>query len=415
MRQGLFRDEAVEHNRPTLVGEVLAAHRLPFRWVTIAGLLLAAAVIAFLFFGTYTPKARVRGYLAPSAGLIKVYALQTGTLTESYVTEGQQVARGDVLFVLSSERGSLQVAQPQGLAIQQIEQRRAHLELEQRTQQQIDGVQAAELHERLAGMRAQRQQLLSTISQQQQRVAQVDAIATRFASLLEQKFVSVTQAAEQQSAALDQQARLQQLRLDQSTLERDINSVRQQIATVSLEAAQRRSQMQRDQVTLEQERTEYEARRTVVIVAPADGMVTAIMTERGQLAGTQTALLTILPKHSVLQARLLVPSRAIGSVERGGNVSLRYDAFPHQRFGSFAGRITEVSRSLLAPAEINAPVSVTESAYRVTVALEAQQVNLASGATLLQAGMELEADILLQRRRLIEWLFEPVLGLARKV
>ena len=245
------------------------------------------------------------------------------------------MARGDVLFVLSSERGSLQVAQPQGLAIQQIEQRRAQVELEQRTQQQIDRVQEAELRERLAGMRAQRQQMLSTISLQQQRVTQVDAIATRFANLVEQKFVSVTQAAEQQSAALEQQTRLQELRLAQSTLERDINSLRQQIASASLEAAQRRSQMQRDQVTLEQERTEYEARRTVVIVAPADDMVTAILTERGQSAGTQTALLTILPKHSVLQARLLVPSRAIGAVARGGSVSMRYDAFPYQRFGKF--------------------------------------------------------------------------------
>ena len=415
MRQGLFRQEAVEHNRPTLVGEVLAAHRLPFRFVTIASLLLTCTVITYLFFGTYTPKARVRGYLAPSAGLIKVYALQPGTLTESYVTEGQQVARGDVLFVLSSERGSLQVAQPQGLAIQQIEQRRAQVELEQHTQQQIDRVQEAELRERLAGMRAQRQQMLSTISLQQQRVTQVDAIATRFANLVEQKFVSVTQAAEQQSAALEQQTRLQELRLAQSTLERDINSLRQQIASASLEAAQRRSQMQRDQVTLEQERTEYEARRTVVIVAPADGMVTAILTERGQSAGTQTALLTILPKHSVLQARLLVPSRAIGAVARGGSVSLRYDAFPYQRFGSFAGRITEVSRTLLAPAEIDAPVRVAESSYRVTVALDAQLVNLASGATPLQAGMELEADILLERRRLILWLFEPLLTLARKI
>ena len=72
MRQGLFRQEAVEHNRPTLVGDVLAAHRLPFRFVTIASLLLTCTVIAYLFFGTYTPKARVRGYLAPSAGLIKL-------------------------------------------------------------------------------------------------------------------------------------------------------------------------------------------------------------------------------------------------------------------------------------------------------------------------------------------------------
>ena len=33
----------------------------------------------------------------------------------------------------------------------------------------------------------------------------------------------------------------------------------------------------------------------------------------------------------------------------------------------------------------------------------------------LSAGMQLDADVLLERRRLIEWIFEPLLGLASRV
>ena len=33
----------------------------------------------------------------------------------------------------------------------------------------------------------------------------------------------------------------------------------------------------------------------------------------------------------------------------------------------------------------------------------------------LAPGMQLEADVLLDRRRLIEWIFEPLLGLASRV
>ena len=33
----------------------------------------------------------------------------------------------------------------------------------------------------------------------------------------------------------------------------------------------------------------------------------------------------------------------------------------------------------------------------------------------LAPGMQLEADVLLERRRLIEWLFEPVLGMVGRV
>jgi membrane fusion protein len=33
----------------------------------------------------------------------------------------------------------------------------------------------------------------------------------------------------------------------------------------------------------------------------------------------------------------------------------------------------------------------------------------------LSAGMRLQADVLLERRRLVEWLFEPLLGLRSRL
>ena len=53
-----------------------------------------------------------------------------------------------------------------------------------------------------------------------------------------------------------------------------------------------------------------------------------------------------------------------------------------------------------------------EPLYRVKVALEAQTVAAYGRAEPLQAGMQVEADVLLDRRRLIEWVFEPVFSLA---
>jgi membrane fusion protein len=37
------------------------------------------------------------------------------------------------------------------------------------------------------------------------------------------------------------------------------------------------------------------------------------------------------------------------------------------------------------------------------------------GTQPLVAGMRMQADVLLERRRLIEWLFEPVLGLSNRL
>jgi membrane fusion protein len=64
------------------------------------------------------------------------------------------------------------------------------------------------------------------------------------------------------------------------------------------------------------------------------------------------------------------------------------------------------------------PASVSmngEPLYRITVALDRQSVAAYGQAQALSPGMQLEADVLLDRRRLIEWLFEPVLGIAGRV
>jgi membrane fusion protein len=53
--------------------------------------------------------------------------------------------------------------------------------------------------------------------------------------------------------------------------------------------------------------------------------------------------------------------------------------------------------------------------YRITVALDQQSVQAYGQPQALSPGMAVDADVLLDRRRLIEWLFEPVLGLAGRV
>ena len=53
-----------------------------------------------------------------------------------------------------------------------------------------------------------------------------------------------------------------------------------------------------------------------------------------------------------------------------------------------------------------------EPLYRIKAELASQSVSAYGRAQPLQAGMQVEADILLDRRRLIEWIFEPLLSLA---
>jgi membrane fusion protein len=79
------------------------------------------------------------------------------------------------------------------------------------------------------------------------------------------------------------------------------------------------------------------------------------------------------------------------------------------------GHVTQVSRAPLGAGELAALAlpaagSGGEPLFRITVALDALPAGMQ-----LAAGMRLQADVLLERRRLVEWLFEPLLGLRQRL
>jgi membrane fusion protein len=94
---------------------------------------------------------------------------------------------------------------------------------------------------------------------------------------------------------------------------------------------------------------------------------------------------------------------------------MRYQAFPYQRFGSFDGRVVEIARTLMSPEDLDVPVNTNQPFYRVTVRLTSQQVETGAMNFPLQAGMQLDADLSLERRRLIEWAIEPLQSVTKRM
>jgi membrane fusion protein len=123
--------------------------------------------------------------------------------------------------------------------------------------------------------------------------------------------------------------------------------------------------------------------------------------------------MSLLPKGSRLQAQLLVPSAAVGFIEPGDSVLLRYQAYPYQKFGHHRGKVIRVSRSAIAPA--GGDGQSAEPYYRVLVALDEQSITAYGKQEPLRPGMRLDADILGERRKLYEWVLEPLYSLRGKV
>jgi membrane fusion protein len=140
--------------------------------------------------------------------------------------------------------------------------------------------------------------------------------------------------------------------------------------------------------------------------------------EVGQTVDNNQAMVTLVPASGELQARLYAPSSSIGFVQAGDAVLLRYQAFPYQKFGQHEGVVETVSTSAVNPAEL-AGLPATglapgEPVFAIQVKLKAGSIDANGQQRPLQAGMQLEADILQERRKLYEWMLEPLFSVTQR-
>lgn len=98
-----------------------------------------------------------------------------------------------------------------------------------------------------------------------------------------------------------------------------------------------------------------------------------------------------------VEAQLRIAPSVIGFIKRGQGVRLRYDAFPDRSFHLAEGKI--ISASLMPAAD---------GSYRAQVALERDYVQVSGVRIALQPGMSFTGDVVIERRSLLEWLFEPL-------
>ncbi|OCG20513.1 HlyD family efflux transporter periplasmic adaptor subunit [Gilliamella sp. App4-10] len=85
----------------------------------------------------------------------------------------------------------------------------------------------------------------------------------------------------------------------------------------------------------------------MTIVAPKGGIISTIMVSKGQSIGYDVIIATLFSEDPTLEANLFIPSSAIGFIKVGLPVSIRYDAFPYQKFGQQKGIINKISSNTL--------------------------------------------------------------------
>jgi len=411
----LFRQEAIDAQREKLLGEVSTARPVPTWVFTLLALSFAALIIGFLFWGEYTRRERVEGFLALDVGAAQILTPEAGTLVELMVKEGEPVTDGAPIARLSLERGTASGATSAELVQRELKQRVANLEAEKDNVRLLAEQQKEQLRRRIDDLQKELSQADAEIRLQSTRVASAREDFQRTQQLVKDGFVSDTALSAKRNEQLDQQVKLETLRRSRAGIARDLRSAQSDLPTVDLRARQQMDQLSREKGELQQDLVQEETRRETVIRAPIAGIVTNIAVARGQSLAADAPLATVLPAGSGLEAQLLVPTRAVGFVQPGNAVVLRYEAFPFQRFGQYRGTVHNVSRTVWSPGEKVGQMTVREPVYRIDVELERQTVSAGGHDVPLRPGMLVNADILLEKRTVFEWIFEPVLELRGRL
>jgi membrane fusion protein len=414
----LFRPEVLESRRTSWVGEIQLIRPLSLTVLTGAVVTAALALGAFLTVGEYTRKVRVSGVLVPDRGVIRLVAPQEAQLLERRVSEGARVRAGDVLFVLSLDRaavsGDTQAAVQRSLAARESSLDKAAVQ-----QQSLHDSQTTALARRLADMQREQASLDAEVALAMQRIALAEQARARTESLRNDNFVSNAQVQAKTEELLGLQAQRQALERQRGAHARDMATLEAQRRDLPLDNARKLGEIERERAELAQLGAESESRRSLVVRAPQDGVVSGVIAQPGQTVTPGVALASLVPQDAKLQAHLYAPSSAVGFLRAEQSVLLRYDAFPYQKYGAQAGRIEQVSLAPLSATELAGlslpPVAAREPMYRIAVTLARQDIPAGADVRPLVPGMQLEADVPIERRRLVEWLFAPVLGVAGRV
>ncbi|MEE4299727.1 MAG: HlyD family efflux transporter periplasmic adaptor subunit [Pseudomonadales bacterium] len=379
----------------------------------VLGLVIAAG--ALLCFGEFTRTVRVSGYLVPDGGVLGVRAPLPGLVAEVLVAEGDLVAEGQPLVRIVDPRALDQGPEAGEAALDAIDAQLARIASLRATEAaRLERERSADegaferARRREAALRAQQAALDAQLEL-------ADRTAARLARLARAGHVTRQQleAAERERLTLARErAALEDGLL---VLDGEAAMAAARLADWSDRRRRRLAELDDRRDALRRERIELGGRVEFWLRAPRDGRVASLGVVAGEPARPGRDLMTLLAPEARMHAVLLVPSRAIGFVAPGQEVRLLYDAFPYTRFGAHGGEVVGVGRSILAPEELDAPARVVEPVYKVRVRPEAGEV-LAYGRSIpLQAGMALEADLRLERRRLWRWLFEPLLALRGRL
>ena len=411
LQHPLFRNEAIQfqqHNRQW--GDVASLQPLSTKVVVWFLATSAAVIILFLFVAQYARKEVAVGYLTPTTGTAKIFALERGTIKDVHVEEGSTVREGQPLLTIETDQIAADGDDVNASMLNTLRSQKAFIAENINREEERTGSERERLRGLVRGLGAEISELQSQIELQTERLKVVGSDFDSAAQLKSKGFMSAVDFRRREVQVLEHKQAISALNQQLAERKNQLTEAQFSLQQLPTVMAQKVQELRNDLAEVEQRIAQVNIRRAYVIRAPINGRISTLQATVGQNADPLRLQLEIIPEGSVLQAVLFLPARAIGFVEPGQAVRILYEAFPYQHFGTYPGHVVKVSQTILTSSDAVGPIKLNEPAYRVTVALERPDIDADGKRVALQPDMLLKADVILEKRSLMSWLTNTLRG-----
>jgi membrane fusion protein len=409
MNSPLFRQEVIEAGRDRLAGTVVAATPPKSRVYAALLMLVFLALVLILVFGQHAAREQARGVVSYDAGIARVYPNAPAEIRQVHVRTGAFVNAGDPLVTISLAQGRGGIGSQLGELARQDAELARQLDLAS----QLGSAETQALDRQRASLTAAIGSLERQRSFASSQIGLAEAAVRRAARLAAEGAGSQRQVEENRAAVLARRAEVESINERVINQQEALRAIDAQILQRRIASTQSGSQLAAQRAALAEQRAALVRTDQLTLTAPVAGEVGDVSVQVGQRARPETSLVTIVPRGSQIEVWLYAPSRAVGFVRPGQEVRLQFDAFPYEKYGAGRGTVTAVSRVPIEAAAIDQALDVKEPVFRIRVRIDSVAPRVAGAESRLRPGMTLTANLVLERRRLWEVLFNPIAAALR--
>ncbi len=403
--------------------DALAIKNAPLPWWAGSGMVwlvcFALAALVWACAGQVDIIVSAGGKMVSESPTIEIRPLEKTVIKQIRVRVGDRVRKGQELITFDPVFNAAEEARLRSdLLRYEAQMERLNAELsnnlyaideksdEQRWQYSLFVTRKRAFQERLNSFNEEIERILLNSQDKKEQLEHYYEMERKFLSIREH--VSLLDIKEIQISRIQVESEIKTLAKEKLTVEAERNAFIEEWNTKTVEdIVQTKQDLIRTQKEYEKiiQLTSY-----VALYAPEDAIVHMIAPiSIGSAVQEAEPLITLVPLHQGIEAEVEIPAEYIGKTQTGHLARLKLTAFPFQKYGTLNGHVRYISGDTFLKKR-SSPIETGDIPYylaRITV--DSSDNELKEKNIFIIPGMEVQAEIVVGQRRIIEYIIHPLI------